>query len=225
MLAPPAHPCCLTRTLRHRATVLRCDSTTRTVQMDDSVPYEGNGDANNHSEALNKTLDHAIMVRTHTFTAHRTHAPRTACTTVHSNGSGCSILACPKKPQPCPPYSLYCKPSLRCQPQRAARRPPPHPAPPAYPLRRQSCSAPASQSSLRHATSPPAYPLRHTTAHPLRRQPISSAPPAYLLHRQPILGVRFEKGRSAPLFHRVVPPPELPVFTHTQVIPRSRAVT
>ena len=79
---------------------LRCDST---VQMDDSVPYEGNGDANNHSEVLNKTLDHAIMVRTHTFTAHRTHAPRTACTTVHSNGSGCSILACPKKPQPCPP--------------------------------------------------------------------------------------------------------------------------
>ena len=55
--------------------------------MDDSVPYEGNGDANNHSEALNKTLDHAIMVRTHTFTAHRTHAPRTACTTVHSTWS------------------------------------------------------------------------------------------------------------------------------------------
>ena len=184
MLAPPAHPCCLTRTLRHRATVLRCDSTTRTVQMDDSVPYEGNGDAN-HSEALNKTLDHAIMVRTHTFTAHRTHAPRTACTTVHSNGSGCSILACPKKPQPCPPYSLYCKPSLRCQPQRAARRPPPHPAPPAYPLRRQSCSAPASQSSLRHATSPPAYPLRHTSpssappAYILRAASLSSAPPAY----------------------------------------------
>ena len=55
--------------------------------MDDSVPYEGNGDANNHSGTLNKTVDHAMMVRTHTFTAHRTHAPRTACTTVHSTWS------------------------------------------------------------------------------------------------------------------------------------------
>ena len=33
---------------------------------------EGNGEANNHtSEALNKTLDHAMLVRT--FIAHRTH--------------------------------------------------------------------------------------------------------------------------------------------------------
>ena len=180
MLAPPAHPCCLTRTLRHRATVLRCDSTTRTVQMDDSVPYEGNGDANNHSEALNKTLDHAIMVRTHTFTAHRTHAPRTACTTVHSNGSGCSILACPKKPQPCPPYSLYCKPSLRCQPQRAARRPPPHPAPPAYPLRRQSCSAPATQPIL----SAPRHQSTSLSSAP--HQPILCAASLYPPRRQPI---------------------------------------
>ena len=31
------------------------------------------------------------------------HTPRTACTTVHSNGLGCSTLTCPKKPQPCPP--------------------------------------------------------------------------------------------------------------------------
>ena len=39
--------------------------------MDDSVPsYEGNGgDANNHSETLNKTLDHAMLVRKHAFTA------------------------------------------------------------------------------------------------------------------------------------------------------------
>ena len=33
---------------------------------------EGDGEANNHtSEALNKTLDHAMLVRT--FIAHRTH--------------------------------------------------------------------------------------------------------------------------------------------------------
>ena len=31
--------------------------------MDESVPYEGSGDANNHSEPLNKTLDHAMLVR------------------------------------------------------------------------------------------------------------------------------------------------------------------
>ena len=42
--------------------------------MDDIVPHEGNGDANNHSEMLNKTLDHAILVRTHT------PSPRTAHT-------------------------------------------------------------------------------------------------------------------------------------------------
>ena len=41
--------------------------------MDDTVPYEGYGDAKNHSETLNKTLHHAMLVRTHTFTAHRTH--------------------------------------------------------------------------------------------------------------------------------------------------------
>ena len=77
--------------------------------MDDIVPYEGFGDANNHSE----TLHHAMLVRTHAFTAHRTHQkPRTH----HSNGLGCSTLTCPKKPQPYPPYSLYCKPSLRHQP-------------------------------------------------------------------------------------------------------------
>ena len=40
--------------------------------MDDTVPYEGYGDANNHSETLNKTLHHAMLVRTHTFTAHHT---------------------------------------------------------------------------------------------------------------------------------------------------------
>ena len=140
--------------------------------MDNSVPYEGNGDANNHSGTLNKTLDHAMMVRTHTFTAHRTHAPRTACTTVHSNGSGCSILACPKKPQPCPPYSLYCKPSLRCQPQRAARR---------HHILRHQPTLCAASHALRPpanplcATSPPAYPLR------LRHTSPSSAPPAYIL--------------------------------------------
>ena len=39
--------------------------------MDDIVPYEGNGDANNHSEMLNKT---PILVRTHT------PSPRTAHT-------------------------------------------------------------------------------------------------------------------------------------------------
>ena len=49
--------------------------------MDDTVHYEGNGDANNHSETLNKTLDHAMLVRKHTFTTHRTHHARTACTT------------------------------------------------------------------------------------------------------------------------------------------------
>ena len=71
--------------------------------MDDIVPYEGNGDANNHSEMLNKTLDHAILVRTHTHLHRAPHTPRTACTTVHSNGLGCSTLTCPKEPQPCPP--------------------------------------------------------------------------------------------------------------------------
>ena len=188
--------------------------------MDDSVPYEGNGDANNHSEALNKTLDHAIMVRTHTFTAHRTHAPRTACTTVHSNGSGCSTLTCPKSPA----RPIACTASRACVASPSLRRKAPaHPAPPAYPLRRQSILC-ARQPIL---SAPPVHQpiLCATPAHPLRRQPISSAPPAYLLHRQPILGVRFEKCRSAPLLHRVVPPPELPVFTHTQVIPCSRAVT
>ena len=51
--------------------------------MDDIVPYEGNGDANNHSETLNKTLDHAMLVRTHTFTTHRTHQePRALQSTV-----------------------------------------------------------------------------------------------------------------------------------------------
>ena len=35
--------------------------------MDDTVPYEGYGDAKNHSETLNKTLHHAMLVRTHTF--------------------------------------------------------------------------------------------------------------------------------------------------------------
>ena len=49
--------------------------------MDDIVHYEGNGDANNHSETLNRTLDHAMLVRKHTFTTHRTHHARTACTT------------------------------------------------------------------------------------------------------------------------------------------------
>ena len=46
--------------------------------MDDSVPsYEGNGgDANNHSETLNKTLDHAMLVR-NAFTA---LSPRTGHT-------------------------------------------------------------------------------------------------------------------------------------------------
>ena len=42
--------------------------------MDDTVPYEGYGDAKNHSETLNKTLHHAMLVRTHT------PSPRTAHT-------------------------------------------------------------------------------------------------------------------------------------------------
>ena len=51
--------------------------------MVDIVPYEGNGDANNHSETLNKTLNHATLVRTHTFTAHRAHQePRALQSTV-----------------------------------------------------------------------------------------------------------------------------------------------
>ena len=70
--------------------------------MDDTVPYEGYGDAKNHSETLNKTLHHAMLVRTHTFTAHR-RTPKTACTTVCPRELGCSTLTCPKKPQPCPP--------------------------------------------------------------------------------------------------------------------------
>ena len=71
--------------------------------MDDTVHYEGNGDANNHSETLNKTLDHAMLVRTHTFTTHRTHQGPRALQVHSSNGLGCSTLTCPKEPQPCPP--------------------------------------------------------------------------------------------------------------------------
>ena len=37
--------------------------------MIDSVPFEGNGDAIDHSETLNKTLDHAMLVRKHAFPA------------------------------------------------------------------------------------------------------------------------------------------------------------
>ena len=63
--------------------------------MVDIVPYEGNGDANNHSETLNRTLLHAMLVRMHTFTAHRTHQEPRA---LQSTGFGCSTLTCPKTP-------------------------------------------------------------------------------------------------------------------------------
>ena len=64
-------------------------------------PNEGNGDANNHtSEALNKTLDHAMLVRT--FITHRTHQKRRA---LQSTGIafGCFTLSYPKKSEACPP--------------------------------------------------------------------------------------------------------------------------
>ena len=47
----------------------RFHSTLIGLQMIDSVPFEGNGDAIDHSETLNKTLDHAMLVRKHAFTA------------------------------------------------------------------------------------------------------------------------------------------------------------
>ena len=51
--------------------------------MIDSVPFEGNGDAIDHSETLNKTLDHAMLVRKHAFTAlsPRTGHTQNPCTT------------------------------------------------------------------------------------------------------------------------------------------------
>ena len=57
--------------------------------MDDIVPYEGNGDVNNHSETLNKTLDHATLVRTqHLHRAHRTHQePRALQSIVMASGA------------------------------------------------------------------------------------------------------------------------------------------
>ena len=56
--------------------------------MDDTVPYEGYSDAKNHSETLNKTLHHAMLVRTHTFTAHHTHQePRALQSTVMASGA------------------------------------------------------------------------------------------------------------------------------------------
>ena len=64
--------------------------TLREESMDDIVPYEGNGDANNHSEMLNKTLDHAILVRTHTPSPRtaRTHQePRALQSTVMAPGA------------------------------------------------------------------------------------------------------------------------------------------
>ena len=116
--------------------------------MDDTVPYEGYGDANNHSETLNKTLHHAMLVRTHTFTAHRTHQELLALqSTVMA--SGAPHLPVQRKQSPARP-SLYCKPILRHQPILCAAS-------------------------------------------------LSSAPPAYPLHRQPILGGRFENCRSVPL--------------------------
>ena len=62
-------------------------------------PNEGDGEANNHtSEALNKTLDHAMLVRT--FISRTAH---TKCTTAHPRiASGCSTLSYPKKPEACP---------------------------------------------------------------------------------------------------------------------------
>ena len=51
--------------------------------MDDIVPYEGFGDANNRSE----TLHHAMLVRTHAFTAHRTHQKPRTRTTVMASGA------------------------------------------------------------------------------------------------------------------------------------------
>ena len=51
--------------------------------MDESVPYEGSGDANNHSEPLNKTLDHAMLVR---LRAEGWGAPPTS---IHAEKLGC----------------------------------------------------------------------------------------------------------------------------------------
>ena len=150
--------------------------------MDD----KGFGDANNRSE----TLHHAMLVRTHTFTAHR-RTPKTACTTVCPRELGCSTLTCPKKPQPCPPYSLYCKglacatspTCLRHQPNLCAASPSSAPAtahilsaPPAYLLRRQPILR-AATAILCTAT---AYPGRKDRELPLCAPSCPHTPKSYL---------------------------------------------
>ena len=151
---------------------------------------EGDGEANNHtSEALNKTLDHAMLVRT--FIAHRTHQELHA---LQSTGD----IASDAPPYPIQRNQRPARPSLNSSP---ILRAPPQP----YRL----CMPPAS-----HRLRPPtSYPLR-PPAYILcaRHEPILCA-------RQPIFCARHDVVKMMSQHQMPAADPEPERLDETQVKP------
>ena len=149
---------------------------------------EGDGEANNHtSEALNKTLDHAMLVRT--FIAHRTHQELHALQSTGDIASDAPPYPIQRNQRPARP-SLNSSPILRAPPQpyRLCMPPASHRL---RPHQRAILCARQPILCTRHEpilTSAPASLSSAPTNEPIlcARQPISSAPP----RQEPILCAR-----------------------------------